>query len=70
MSSHELEFRYHSNEELASVLKNFSLAGDPKLRKNLYDIGYSSGRPKSSKYETVIHLISNFNKKKFKLQFC
>ncbi|CAH1115215.1 unnamed protein product [Psylliodes chrysocephalus] len=47
VSSHELEFRYHSNEELASVLKNFSLAGDPKLRKNLYDIGYSSGRPKS-----------------------
>ncbi|CAG9862374.1 unnamed protein product [Phyllotreta striolata] len=47
--AHDLEFKYHSNEELSDVLKGFAEnpAGS-NLRRNLYNIGLSSGRPKSN----------------------
>ncbi|XP_072393240.1 carboxypeptidase M-like [Diabrotica undecimpunctata] len=43
-----LDFNYHSNEDLENILEKFSFGGSGfRLRKNLYSIGNTSGRPKS-----------------------
>lgn len=58
VQSENLEFVYHENEEMESILRNFTLSGSYRLRKNLYTIGNSSGRPHSGVKPSPLWVLS------------